>query len=271
MAMRTSAWRIGIVMLLAPSAGLSEAGAAAELRSRTTAAYDAYVAGAEVAFLARARSEEPVPKAAPGSRADAVAKGRIVTIADGLVHHWRGAIHIPGVTLERVLATAQHYEAYPHVYASVAESRLLYRDDDRFHVLTRVRGSAGRVSVVLEVRSVIRYQRLATGAYSVGASQEVREVVGAGQPDERLLPAGRDSGYLWRANTFTRFVERDGGVDVELETVGLSRRFPPMLGWLIEPFARRLGRRSVERTLAEFDLAVRDDPSAAPCRRGGTS
>jgi hypothetical protein len=65
-------------------------------------------------------------------------------------------------------------------------------------------------------------------------------------------------------NTFTRFVERASGVDVELETIGLSRRFPRRLGWLIEPIARRLGRRSVERTLTEFGLAVRNDASADP-------
>jgi hypothetical protein len=56
--------------------------------------------------------------------------------------------------------------------------------------------------------------------------------------------------------TFTRFVERDGGVHVELETLGLSRRFPPLLGWIIEPIARRLGRSSVERSLGELKSAV---------------
>jgi hypothetical protein len=77
-----------------------------------------------------------------------------------------------------------------------------------------------------------------------------------GQLNEQHFPAGRDSGYMLRANTFTRFVERDGGVYVQLETVGLSRRFPPFFGWIIEPIARRLGRASIERTLTEFRGAV---------------
>ena len=62
----------------------------------------------------------------------------------------------------------------------------------------------------------------------------------------------REKGYLWRANTFSRLAERDGGVLVELENVGLSRAFPPILGWLIEPIARRIGRSSVEDSLLEF-------------------
>ena len=41
-----------------------------------------------------------------------------------------------------------------------------------------------------------------------------------------------------------------------METVGLSRGFPPLLGWLIEPIARRLGRKSIERSLEEFIAEV---------------
>jgi hypothetical protein len=259
--MHSRAWVIGLAVLLGPPTGSAEAGAGGStLQPRTSAAYDAYVAAAEAAFLSRARAGDAVAPTAAGVGTE----GRIHKVAEGLVHHWRGSIFVPGVSLERVIATAQGYDAYARIYGAVAASRLLDRDGDRFRVLTRVRGSAGRVSVMLEVRSMVRYERHATSAFSVGASEDIREVVGAGQPHERLLPSGRDSGYLWRAHTFTRFVQRPGGVVVELETIGLSRRFPPMLGWLIEPIARRLGRRSVERTLHEFDLAIREEPSAAP-------
>jgi hypothetical protein len=46
-------------------------------------------------------------------------------------------------------------------------------------------------------------------------------------------------------------------VAVEMETIGLSRAFPLMLTWIIEPIARRLGRKSVELSLQEFATAVR--------------
>jgi hypothetical protein len=269
--MRSWACVIGIAVLVGPpaesvrsagSAGpaAADAGSGA-LQPRTAAAYDAYVAAAEAAFLKRARAIDAV---APAAAADgASASGRIVRVPGGLVHHWRGSIHVPGVALERVIDTAQRYDAYARMYDPVTESRLLDRDGDRFRVLTRVRGSAGGVSAVLQVRSVVRYERQAASAFSVGAAEDIREVADAGQPHEHLLPPGRGSGYLWRANTFTRFVQRAGGVAVELETIGLSRRFPPMLGWLIEPIARRLGRRSVERTLQEFDVAIREGGAAA--------
>jgi hypothetical protein len=72
------------------------------------------------------------------------------------------------------------------------------------------------------------------------------------------MEAGRDSGYLWRASTFTCFVETKDGLYVETETIGLSRAFPPLLGWIIEPIARRLGRRSVATSLQEFATALKN-------------
>lgn len=236
------------------------------LQPQTMTAYDVYVAGVETAFLARARSRAAIATSVSPGSAATPPDGRIVKVADGLVHHWRSAIHIPGVRLAQVLGVAQRYDDYSRIYAPIVQARLLERDGDTFVVLTRVRGGSGLVSAVLEVRSLVRYERQPASAYSLGASQDIREVVRAGESDEYLLPPGRDSGYLWRANTFTRFVERPCGVDVELETTGLSRRFPRTLAWLIEPIARRLGRRSVERTLLEFDTAVRTSvtPGAAP-------
>ena len=86
--------------------------------------------------------------------------------------------------------------------------------------------------------------------------RKFREVRNAGQADEQRLSAGRDSGYLWRASSFTNFIERDGGVYVEMETLGLTRRFPSLLGWVLEPIAKRLGRKSVEASLEEFRTAI---------------
>ena len=125
-------------------------------------------------------------------------------------------------------------------------------------MLLRLKEGEAGVSAVLQMRSTVQYFADRPGTvYAMSDADELREVRGAGRPDEHLLPAGRDSGYLWRASTFSCFVEERGGVYVETETLGLSREFPPLLGWLIEPIARRLGRKSVELSLREFAAAVR--------------
>jgi hypothetical protein len=228
--------------------------AAAELQPQTSQAYQLYLEKATQAFLARIRQGGPVLvrrsgvlSARPG-REDG-----IIGVPDGLVHHWVGAAFIPGVTLSEVLDVSRAYSRYSAIYQSVIRSTLLEQQGETYRILLRLKEGEAGVNAVLDVRSTVRYV-FPTGqsAYAISNADEIRQVENAGKREERLLPPGRDSGYLWRASTLTHFVERDGGVYVEMETLGLSRRFPPLLGWIIEPIARRLGRRSIENTFREL-------------------
>ncbi len=91
---------------------------------------------------------------------------------------------------------------------------------------------------------------------ALSETRKIRQLDSENQP-AGPPPAGfSDSKNFWAANTFTSFESVPTGVRVELETLGLSRRFPRLLAWLIEPLARRLGRDSAERTLEEFRAAV---------------
>lgn len=226
--------------------------AAAEMEPRTSKAYDEYLERARRAFLARVTTEGPSPL----SRTVTGRPGRedgIIGVPGGLVHHWVGAAFVSGASLPDALDVSQDYPDYSSIHESVIRSRLLSRQGDTFHTLMRLTEGGAGITAVLDVRSTVRYVRTsARSVYAISSSDEVREVENAGKDDERLKPAGRDSGYLWRADTFSRFVQRDGGVYVEMETLGLSRRFPPFLGWIIEPIARRIGRKSVEGSLHEF-------------------
>jgi len=135
---------------------------------------------------------------------------------------------------------------------------------DTYRTYMRIREGEAGITAVLDVRSTVRYGRVTPGrVYAISAATEIREVRNAGQRDEQALTPGRDSGYLWRASTFSYFEQRREGVYLEMETLGLSRGFPPLLGWIIEPIARRLGRRSVERSLDEFRAAVEAGQVAA--------
>jgi hypothetical protein len=192
----------------------------------------------------------------------------IIDVPGGLVHHWTAAAFLRGTTLQQGLAVSSAFANYHAVYKAVIRSRLLRRDGDRYSVLMRLEEGEAGVRAILDVRSTVEYFYPSTGvALVVSLSDEIREVQNAGGRDERLLPAGRDSGYLWRAGTFTYFREQADGLYVETQTIGLSRAFPPLLGWIIEPIARRIGRRSVVTSLQEFIVAVQRDaaaPTAAP-------
>ena len=237
---------------------LAGASAAAELKAESAQAYDKYAAEATRSFLARAQ------KSASGERCDGVMTAKaggddgILTVPAGLIHHWVGSAFIRGATAEQVLDLSRAYANYSRIYKAVVSSRVLSQQGDTYQVLIRLKEGEAGITAVLDVRSKVEYRRTAGGSsYVTSNSEEIREVENAGRKDERLLPPGRDSGYLWRAHTLTYFEPQEGGVFVVMETLGLSRRFPTGFGWIIEPIARRLGRKSVESSLAEFATAVR--------------
>ncbi len=249
-----------LVVLIAASAS---ALAAAELVEAASRAFEEYIDQATQSFLGRVNQHPgggDTDRAALRAERIIVQPGGedgILSVPGGLVHHWRGAIFIPGVTLDQVMSVSRAYTDYPKIFRPIIASTVLSEEGDFFRVQFRIRESAGGMTATLDVRSSIRYVRVdARHAYDISSADEILEVKDAGRPTERHLPAGRDGGYLWRAGALTRFVEDDGGVYMEMETVGLSRRLPRMLGWMIEPIARRVGRRSVENSALEFRRAV---------------
>ena len=74
-------------------------------------------------------------------------------------------------------------------------------------------------------------------------------------------PPGHDSGFLWRLNSYWRFVERDRGVYVECESISLTRDIPTGLGWLVGPFVTSIPKESLERTLGSTRSAVLARPA----------
>jgi hypothetical protein len=237
--------------------------AAAELTEPTTVAYTRYLDTARQTFLAtldRSPTTNPVDVAALKATQTLVTPGGedgIISVRGGLIHHWRARILIAGVSLDDVVAVSRSYRDYPEVFGPIVAATVLSDQGENLEVQFRMKESAAGMSATLDMRSRIRYVRASpTRVYSISTSEEITEVKSVGSPDEHRLQPGRDSGYLWRAASLTRFVQDDGGVYMDMETVGLSRQFPPLLGWFIEPIARRLGRRSVESSVNEFRRAV---------------
>mgnify|MGYP001193205722 CR=1 FL=1 len=237
---------------------VSASAAAADLEPRTRQAYDAYVEQARRDFLIRTRGDQ-----APALPRDEVAGAParddgIINVPGGLIHHWIGRAFLRGTALEDVIDVSKAYASYSRIYTSIIESQLLTQQGDTYRVLMRLKEGGAGITAVFELRSTVEHVGPSAGrAHALSDADEIREVQNAGRRDERLLPPGRDSGYLWRASTFTRFIALRDGVYVEMETLGLSRQFPPVLAWIIEPIARRLGRKSVETSLREFLAAVR--------------
>lgn len=231
---------------------------AADLQPRTAQAFEKYAEEATRDFLARAR------KAAAGARrCDGVIAARagngdgILNVPSGLVHHWLGLMFVRGAQLKQADGVARDYPSYSKVYKSVLSSKVLDQKGNTYRVEIRLKEDAG-LTAVLDVRSAVDYRAQGDGSITaISRSEEIREVDDYGQANESKKPVGRDSGYLWRAHTFTHFVQEKDGVLIVMETLGLSRRYPFGLGWFLEPIARRIGRKSVEESLTEFGVAIR--------------
>lgn len=251
--------------------------AVVDLEPETVAAYEKYIAGVTRDFTLTHQDggAQPTEWTSPQVRArlragEVVARpGRddgILDVPDGLVHHWRAAIFIPETTLARVLAVVQDYGSYAAVYDWVIDATTLRQarepERDRFWALLRIKRSAGVVSSTVDLWTAIEYRQARPDLVTAVSNADcVRQVEEAGERNERRLPIGTGKGYLWRADTFTSYLERDGGVYVDLQTLGLSRGYPPLLGWMIEPIARRLGRGSAADGLERLRAVVksRDD------------
>jgi hypothetical protein len=231
---------------------------AADLQPRTAQAFDKYADEMTRDFVSRAAKNATTARRCDGVIIARAGNGDgILNVPDGLIHHWLGLAFVRGATLKTVEQVARNYPGYSKFYKAVVSSKVLAQQGDTYRVLMRLKEDAG-LTAVLDVRSSVEYRTQRDGSVTaVSKSEEIRQVEDFGNPSESLLPVGHDSGYLWRAHTLTHFVPEKDGVFIVMETLGLSRRFPPMTGWIIEPIARRIGRKSVEGSLEEFLTAIR--------------
>jgi hypothetical protein len=183
-------------------------------------------------------------------------------IPDGLVHHWLGVVQIPGVRVDDVLAFVQRYDESPRFFKDAVASKLVRRNGDEFEVflkLRREKSVAGyRTNKVYNTSHHVVYRRLdATHAASRSVTTRIAELADSDQPNGPEKPIGRDSGYLWRLNSYWRFIEKDGGVTVECESVSLSRGIPFPFNLVLSGVVEGIARESVEGTLGSIKKGVK--------------
>jgi hypothetical protein len=238
---------------------------AADLQPATAAAFDRYVRVTE----SRMNSRDPflwvdqLPETQRRAHLDELRRnglviervttrdaGQRIEVPDGLIHHWIGLVFIRGTTVDQVLALLQDYNTHEEIYKpTVARSRLRARDGNTFQVYLRF-VMTKVITVVVNSEHEARFRRLAPDrAESAIHSTRIAEVDEPDTPQEREKPVGRDGGYLWRLNTYWRFLQRDGGTYMQCESVSLTRGIPTGLGWLIGPFVTSIPRESLTFTL----------------------
>lgn len=261
------AWRA--LTTAAVAACVVPAASAAELKPATVAAFDRYERVAEAAIASdvsaegrflRIGSADPVRQPdieARLRRGEVVVEGLHATeggkrleIPSGMVHHWVGAVFVPGVHVDQAVALLRDYDRHAQVYRpAVVRSSVLETNGDRLRIFLRL-FMKKVVAVTVNTESVAEFapygiDRVASSIRST----RIAEVEDAGQAGEREKPVGRDGGYLWRLNTYWRFLERGGGTYIECESITLTRDIPLGFGWLVGPFVTSIPRDTLTFTL----------------------
>jgi hypothetical protein len=180
------------------------------------------------------------------------ANGDEVDVPGGMIHHWRGSIFIPGVTLDQLLDDVMHPDAAAFQQRDVLETRVLDRGDNWLHLYLKLQRSK-IITATYDTEHRVEYVRHGTDrASSRTVATSIRELADAGTPEERQKPEGEDRGFLWRLNSYWRYEQVDGGVFVECESVTLSRSIPFLAAVFIRPIVTSVARESLDRTLTSL-------------------
>ncbi len=171
---------------------------------------------------------------------------------DGLIHHWEGAVFIPGVTVGEVVAFVQNYDQHKKVYApEVTDSKTLRHDGNQFHIRLRLLKKKV-LTVVLETEHDVQYKPVSPTRWeSASHTTKVTEVEKAGTASEKEQPPGTGHGFVWRLDSYWRFEEADGGVYVECSSLTLSRDVPFGMTRIIRPIISDLPEESLRGVLTK--------------------
>jgi hypothetical protein len=257
---------------------------AADLKQKTSTAFDRYVAATEARFARELQPGGPFlyvdAKSADEKRLayDQLKNGEILVekletkvsgvssdVPDGMVHHWVGLIFIPGVTLARTLPIVKDYDRRAELYKpDVSASRTIAHNGDDYKMFLRLHQKKFTTVDFNTTFDVHWGQVDPTKVYSNSISTRIAEVKDPAKPDGEELPVGTGHGYLWRLNTYWRFEEKDGGVYMQCEALSLTRDMPIGLGWLLKPLVTSIPKQSLNRALGQTRNVVLQE-SKRPC------
>jgi hypothetical protein len=256
---------------------------AASLEPSTSKAWEEYVESASKGMEQRLRAGktflwvDEVPDRLARIRAGEVVVSPVGAqnpkrVPSGLIHDWVGAAFIPHVTLKDVLEVVSDYARYKDFYhPTVTDSKVIATNEakDRFSMLLVNRSLLLKTAFDTDYESCYVHVDDRHG-YSVSRTTRIQEIEEYGAASQHTLHEGEGSGVIWRLFGIARYIERDGGVYIELEAIGLSRDIPGSLRWLVEPMIRHVSRGSLSTSLRQTENAVRLRVELAKVKSDGT-
>jgi hypothetical protein len=266
----------GFIVVILCLTVLRAPAAAAELKPKTTAAFDKYVSATQTRMSSELRPDDAflyVDSLSPDAMKSAYeqlkngeilvekleTKGQGISSDPpaGMIHHWVGLAFIPGATLAEVLPILQDYEHRAELYKpEVTASHLIWHQGDDYKFFMRLYQKRF-TTAVFNTEYVAHWGVVdPKKVYSYSMSTKIAEVKDSDHPEGEEWPVGQGRGYLWRLNTYWRFEEKDGGVYLQCEALSLTRDIPFGLGWLLRPLVTKIPKQSLDQALGQTRRVV---------------
>jgi hypothetical protein len=184
-------------------------------------------------------------------------------VPHGLIHHWIGAVFIPEATVRDLSAVVADYGRYSEIYRpTLIKAELLdsSNEEQKFSVLWVQKVLLVTTAFYTELNSKTIELNSQKG-YMTFSATRVQQIENYGERGESRLAPDEGSGYLWRLVSFARFEERDGGLYLELEVIGLSKDLPGSLRFLLRPVLDHVPRQALAAKLDQTRQAIRSRAS----------
>jgi hypothetical protein len=259
------------LLIILATAGSSYA---AELNQQALAAWQAYITSAKLHMQERLTGKSPFLWVDEDPRrrqhldsgeivVEPIGKGNPVSVAHGLIHHWIGAVFIPGAAIQDLSTVVGDYGRYHEIYRpTLIKAELLGSsiEQQKFSILwvQRVVLVTAAFYTEMDSKDVALNSRQ---GYMTFSTTRVQQIENYGEKEERRLAPDEGSGYLWRLISFARFEEHEGGLYLELEVIGLSKDLPGSLRFLLKPLIDHVPRQALAMKLDQTRQAIRSRAS----------
>ena len=167
-----------------------------------------------------------------------------VEVDGATLEHWQGSVLLRGVPIDAVLDRLRNPERYPQP-PDVQALTVNARSDQGHELYLRLTRSM-LVTATYDTWHQVRHRLVGPARVdSTSVATRIEEVHGAGTTAEQRRNVDEGRGFLWRMQSYWRFVTVPEGVIVTCESITLSRPVPLGLGLVARPIITRVARESM--------------------------
>lgn len=180
-------------------------------------------------------------------------------LAHGSVHHFSGSIHLAGANIESIRKVMEDYAHYVEIFkpdlgtASGTREADSTAEDEHFKSKLLMVQSTLWMGVTYDTVYDTHYRRLDKDRWTARSfALSIKEWKDPKNGAGGSWPEGDDHGFLWRTNTYWFARERNGGLDLQADSIALSRPNPTGFAW----WGTRRSRDAVTKMLTDVKTAI---------------